>query len=58
MMTFETVRDGLKDHGIAIKRTQDGEFRVNYRGGIEATAYYTDDLRDAWLTGLTMALSY
>jgi len=32
-----------------------GEYRVNYRGGKESTAYYTNDLADAVATGTAMA---
>lgn len=32
----------------------DGEYRVNFKGGKEATAYYTNDLSDAVGTGFAM----
>ena len=32
-----------------------GEYKVNFRGGNEATAYYTGDLADAIDTGRSMA---
>jgi hypothetical protein len=34
--------------------TKDGEYRVNFTGGREATAYYTTDLLDAVQTGIAM----
>jgi hypothetical protein len=34
--------------------TEDGEYRVNFTGGREATAYYTNDLLDAVQTGIAM----
>lgn len=37
-------------------RPQYGEFRVNVKGGTEATAYYTNDRQDAIATGKAMAL--
>lgn len=35
-------------------RKINGEFRVNYKGGRESSAYYTDDLQDAFDTGKAM----
>ena len=35
-------------------RKVEGEYRVNFLGGREATAYYTDDLTDAIFTGRAM----
>lgn len=54
-LTFATVKHDLDRHDISLRRTQDGELRVNYRNGREATAYYTDDLHDALATGRAMA---
>jgi hypothetical protein len=34
--------------------TKDGEYRVNFTGGRETTAYYTHDLLDAVQTGIAM----
>lgn len=34
---------------------KDGEYRVNYRGGSEDTAYYTNDRADAIETARAMA---
>ena len=33
---------------------KDGEYRVNFRGGSEATAYYTNDAKDAIYTAWAM----
>ena len=38
-----------------ILRKRDGEYRVNHRDGKEGTAYYCDDLGDAYHTGVDMA---
>ncbi len=54
MMVLARARMILRALGIVIRR-EDGEFRVNFRGGDEATAYYTDDLDDAVETGQDMA---
>jgi len=53
-MVLARARMILRALGIVIRR-EDGEFRVNFRGGDEATAYYTDDLDDAVETGQDMA---
>jgi hypothetical protein len=54
-LTISTVRVALREVGVVIKRTEGGEFRVNFRQAGEATAYYTNDLQDALDTGLSMA---
>jgi hypothetical protein len=53
-MTHHHVRALLQKQGMSFRKTGD-EFRVNYKGGDEATAYYTNDLADALATGLDMA---
>lgn len=53
-LTITRVRHDLDNHGVVLRK-QDGEYRVNYRGGLEATAAYTNDLADALATGLAMA---
>jgi len=35
-------------------RKRDGEYRVNFRGESESTAYYTNDIQDAVNTGVAM----
>ena len=54
-LSLSTVRAQLRTIGIVIAKT-DSEYRVNYRRGAEATAYYTPDLQDAFGTGKLMAL--
>jgi hypothetical protein len=53
-LTIANVRKELRVLGIVLTRT-DCEFRVNYARGSEATAYYTNDLDDAFGTGKLMA---
>ena len=54
--TLTDVRAQLRTVGVSISHRSDwNEYRVNYRGGREATAYYTDDLEDALGTGKLMA---
>lgn len=56
MPTFTNVKQGLAALGVSIKFDRDyREYRVNYHGGREETAYYTDDLEDAYLTGVRMS---
>jgi hypothetical protein len=44
----------LRVLGLTIRKT-DSEYRVNFKGGTEATAYYTTDINDALETGAAMA---
>jgi hypothetical protein len=55
-MTFAKVSKQLAALGIVIGRYRVGnDYRINFKDGKEATAYYTDDLDDAYRTGITMA---
>ena len=61
-LTLDKVRAELRPLGLSIRK-RDEEYRVAFtasvspqdRAGIEASAYYTDNLSDAWATGLEMA---
>jgi hypothetical protein len=53
-LTLATVRDALSERGMSIRKN-DGEYRINFIGGREATAYFTNDLSDALATGRAMA---
>lgn len=56
MATLKEIQSKLRPHGVVVKKTGYGnEHRVNYRGGREETAHYTDDPNDALGTGLEMA---
>jgi hypothetical protein len=50
---LSNVRKLLRAHGMVISITN-GEYRVNYVGGKESTAYYTDSIEDAFSTALLM----
>ena len=52
-LTLAMVRATLRAVGVVITKGED-EYRVNFRGGNECTAYYTNDLEDARGTGLAM----
>jgi hypothetical protein len=54
-MTFKEAKDKLRVvYRMTLKRTRHREFRVNFIGGKEATAYYTSDLDDAFTTAIDM----
>lgn len=53
-LTLRDAKRELAEHGIAISKGDD-DYRVNFRGGREATAYYTNDIDDAVTTGIRMA---
>lgn len=53
-LTLAGAKAELRQHGMALSK-RDGEYRVNFRGGREATAYYASDLEDAVATGIDMA---
>lgn len=54
-MTIKQAKDELASLGISLRKTEFGEFRVNFRGDPEGGAYYTNDLDDAVTTGYAMA---
>jgi hypothetical protein len=55
-MTIKQAKAELRPLGIALtKEPFGGEYRVNYWGGGESTAYYTNDREDAINTGKAMA---
>ncbi len=53
-MTLKDVRQSLRFLGLTIRKTEYGEYRVNFAGKAEETAYYADDLSDAYKTGVAM----
>lgn len=58
---FEAVERKLSAVGVEITKTKNKrkegecEYRVNLKGGREATAYYSTDLNDAYDTGLGLS---
>lgn len=52
--TLKEAKKELNAIGMSISK-RDGEYRVNYKGGKESTAYYTNDLGDAVSTGVEMS---
>lgn len=56
MMTLAQMRAALAAHGMTLRHDHGaGEYRVNFRHGYEASAYYTNDRQDALDTALDMA---
>lgn len=53
-MRWSEAKAIVRDAGMTIHR-REREYRVNFRGGSETTAYYTDDRQDAVNTALGMA---
>ena len=55
-MTVKQAKAELKSLGIKIALIpHESEWRVNFVNGNEDSAYYTDDVWDAILTGYSMA---
>ncbi len=53
-MNYEQAQDIAHNYGMTLVR-KEVDYRVNYQKGIEATAYYTDDLEDAVETAKQMS---
>lgn len=52
--TIKAAQADLRSIGMTLSH-DDGEYRVNFIGGREATAYYTTDLSDAISTATQMS---
>jgi hypothetical protein len=52
-VTYKAVQEMLRDAGIVISKKGDIH-RINFFGGLEASAYYTKDLQEALEKGLEM----
>lgn len=53
-VTYKSVQEKLREAGIVISKRGDTH-RINFFGGLEDTAYYTESLEDALERGLIMA---
>ena len=53
-MTIAEAKKLVSALGMTFKKTECGEFRVNYKGGRESTAYYAADIQDAIDTAKAM----
>jgi hypothetical protein len=54
-MTLQKAKSIARRLGLTLREVCSGDYRVNFRDGNEATAYYTDDLEDAFNTAVKMA---
>jgi hypothetical protein len=55
-MTSKEVEQAIRALGLAVTRVDD-KWRIKYRGGKEATAYYTTDDEDALGMARAMAVA-
>lgn len=53
-MTQRQTMDAIRALGLSVRRTEHGEYRVNFKSGTEGTAYYTTDAEDALGTARAM----
>lgn len=53
-LTIAQAQAEARALGMTLRRTEAGDFRVNFKGAEEAGAYYTDDLADAVATAQAM----
>lgn len=54
--TLKEAREILRTHNMVLRHSVEwDEFRVNFKGGTKAEAYYCSDLDDALETGIEMA---
>lgn len=52
-MTLKEAQKYVSSLGLTLRHSF-GEYRVNFKGGKEATAYYTNDIKDAVSTAECM----
>lgn len=54
-MTQAQCKKALQRVGMTFKKTEAGDFRVNFKDGDESTASYSDSLADSFDTACAMA---
>ena len=54
-MTLQETKSIARHLGFTLRKVRSGDYRVSFRDGNEATAYYTDTLEDAVCTAVEMA---
>jgi len=54
-MTLQQAKSIARHLRLTLRMVRSGDYRVNFRDGNEATAYYTDNLEDAVKTAIEMA---
>jgi hypothetical protein len=55
-LTLAQARAALAQLGLVLKKTEWGDYRINWPKAREETAYYTDELDDAVATGKRMVM--
>jgi hypothetical protein len=54
-MTLQEAKSIARHLRLTLRSVRSGNYRVNFRDGNEATAYYTDNLENAVKTAVGMA---
>jgi hypothetical protein len=54
-MTLHEAKSIARHLGLTLRKVRSGDYRVNFRDGNEATAYYTDNLENAVKTAVEKA---
>ena len=54
-VTLQEAKSIARHLGLTLRKVRSGDYRVNFRDGNEATAYYTGDLEDAVSAAVEMA---
>ena len=54
-MTLQQAKSIARHLRLTLRMVRSGDYRVNFRDGNEATAYYTDNLEDAVNSAVEMA---
>jgi hypothetical protein len=54
-MTLQQAKSIARHLGLTLRMVRSGDYRVNFRDGNEATAYYTPSFEDAVRTAVEMA---
>jgi hypothetical protein len=54
-MTLQEAKSIARHLRLTLRKLRFGDYRVNFRDGDEATAYYTNNLEDAVKTAAEMA---
>lgn len=53
-LTLKEAQRIARENGMSIRKTSAGDYRVNFKGGKEATAVYESTVQDAYATAQVM----
>ena len=56
-MTLQEAKSIARHLGLTPRKVRSGDYRVDFRDGNEMTAYYTDNLEDAFAMARKRAVS-